>query len=48
MKNSPPPVDLDPAHGISERNEYGLTILSPIGVKPRRRVLYVNSYGGAA
>ncbi|MCE2862516.1 MAG: hypothetical protein RIR76_77 [Verrucomicrobiota bacterium] len=46
MKNSPPTVDLEPAHGITERNEYGLTILTPVGVKPRRRVLYVNSYGG--
>jgi glycosyltransferase involved in cell wall biosynthesis len=46
MKTNPPSVDTHPAHGISEHEEYGLTILSPIGVKPRRRILYVNSYGG--
>lgn len=33
--------------GVAERTEFGLTILSPAARRPHRRVLYVNSYGGA-
>jgi glycosyltransferase involved in cell wall biosynthesis len=39
-----PPVK----RGVIESRERGLTVLSAPGVRPRRRVLYVNSYGGAA
>jgi glycosyltransferase involved in cell wall biosynthesis len=38
----------DPCHGLVERQEGGLTILSPANVRPIRRILYVNSYGGRA
>lgn len=34
--------------GIAERREHGLVVLSPVQGQPIRRVLYVNSYGGAA
>ncbi len=34
--------------GIIEHRERGVTFLSPADVRPIRRVLYVNSYGGAA
>ena len=34
--------------GIFERQEQGLIILSSNRARPLRRVLYVNSYGGAA
>jgi glycosyltransferase involved in cell wall biosynthesis len=34
--------------GITERNEFGLVILGPTIGKPRRRVIYINSYGGSA
>jgi glycosyltransferase involved in cell wall biosynthesis len=37
-----------PAAGIAERNEHGLLILSPVGRKPHRRVLFTNCSGGAA
>jgi glycosyltransferase involved in cell wall biosynthesis len=33
--------------GVLEHQEHGLTVLSPVSGRPRRRVLYVNSYGGA-
>lgn len=36
------------ASDILERREHGLVILSPRGTRPFRRILYVNSYGGAA
>jgi glycosyltransferase involved in cell wall biosynthesis len=34
--------------GVTERHEFGLVILGPAQGKPRRRVIYVNSYGGSA
>lgn len=33
-------------HGIAERTEYGLVVLSRPELRPRRRVLFVNNYGG--
>lgn len=35
------------AQGIADRREFGMTILAPAAGKPLRRVLFVNSYGGA-
>jgi glycosyltransferase involved in cell wall biosynthesis len=32
--------------GISERLEHGLVVLSPVDRAPRRRVLFLNNYGG--
>jgi hypothetical protein len=40
------PITLASA-GIVERREHGLVVLSPAEGRPWRRVLYVNSYGGA-
>lgn len=36
-----------PTDSLVERREHGLVILSPAYIRPIRRVLYVNSYGGA-
>jgi hypothetical protein len=37
-----------PTLGILEREEHGLVVLSPAGGRPRRRILFINSYGGRA
>lgn len=34
--------------GIIERNEYGLVILSPADKRPFRRLIYLDTYGGAS
>ncbi len=47
MATLAPPALPDVAAGIVERSEPGLTVLSPAHGRPHRRVLYVNSYGGA-
>lgn len=47
------PILTEPAaqsvtRGIIERNEYGLVVLSPADKRPFRRLIYVDSYGGAS
>src|SRR5215469_10550365 len=46
MTTDAPRNALSIAAGIAERQENGLTILSPANGRPVRRLVYVNSYGG--
>ena len=43
-----PPLTSEVTAGIAESRQDGVVVLSPVGRPVRRRVIYVNSYGGAS
>ncbi len=46
MSASVSPNSYSKTEGIQEREEHGLVVLAPAQGAPRRRILFVNSYGG--